>query len=148
MKYFQIVCLVIVVLTTLTMPYSLVSAAEQIEEVGLNNIFYIYAVGGNRDLYFESFSDDNDVWIYSLDDGDINLATEFTLSALTPHMYVPGKDYIKVVSEAPIRIFVFWPSIYNTGAGGTFYPSETGSFVGNNFILFPHVLLRLGMQLI
>jgi hypothetical protein len=128
------------VIITFTMLYSVVSAAEQIGDVGLSNVFYIYAVGGNRDIYFESFSDDNDVWVYSLDDGDINLATEFTLSAYTPHLYVPGNDYIKVVSEEPVRVYVFWLGLGDVGEGGTFYPSDTGSFVGKSFIVFPYTI--------
>jgi hypothetical protein len=128
------------VITTLTMPCSLVSAAEQIEEVGLSNVFYIYTLEDNRDLYFESFVDDNEVWIYSLDDGDIKLATEFTLSSMTPHFYVSGSDYIKIVSEEPIRVYVFWPGVANTGEGASFYPSDSGSFVGKNFTIFPHTL--------
>jgi hypothetical protein len=120
MKLFQVVCLVIMVLTTFALPYYFVSAIEQIEEVGLSNVFYIYTLEDNRDIYFESFSDDNDVWVYSLDDGVFNLATEFTLSSMTPHLYVPGNDYLKIVSEEPIRVYVFWPGVANYGEGGSF----------------------------
>jgi hypothetical protein len=140
MKNYKILCLVVMTFIVFLLPYSFVSAGEQFEEVGLSNVFYIYTFEGSRDIYFESFSDDNDVWVYSLDNGDINLANEFTLSSMTPHLYVPENSYIKVVSKKPIRVYVFWSGLEDVGDGGTFYPSDSGSFVGNNFVIFPHTL--------
>jgi hypothetical protein len=74
------------------LPYSYVSTSEHFEDVGLSNVFYIYTYEGSRDVYFESFIDDNNVWVYSLDDGDINLETEFRLNAMTSHLYTPKND--------------------------------------------------------
>jgi hypothetical protein len=98
------------------------------EDIGLSNVYYILP-NPDSDLFFVSLSNDNTIEIYSLDDGNIKLETDFTLNTLTPYKYQPEGGYLKVLSEEPIMVYIL--------GTGTYFPSETGKLVGKNFIVFP-----------
>jgi hypothetical protein len=122
--------LIFILLLSLSINLSYVSAVEAPEDIGVSNVYYVNIPKG-RNLYFISFSDNNNVWIYSIDDGDIRLETDFTLNSLTSYMHISIGEYLKIVSDEPIMV------ISDIGYGVTYCPSTSGSFVGNSFIVFP-----------
>ncbi|MHA2401299.1 MAG: hypothetical protein ACXADU_20755, partial [Promethearchaeota archaeon] len=103
-------------------------AVDVPEDIGMSNVYYILP-NPDSDLFFVSISNDNAIEIYSLDDGDIRLETDFTLHSLIPYRYQPEGNYLKVLSEEPIMIYIL--------GTGTYFPAESGKFVGKNFIVFP-----------
>ena len=111
-------------------------------ETGVSKVFYVYnppRFSGesemSRHIAFTSFTDNNMVSIYKLDDGKIEKEGEFTMDTRKVKDYVPSGNFLKIVSGNPVMAFM-----YNTLAdnryGGTFIPSETGEFLGKKFI-FP-----------
>jgi hypothetical protein len=116
------------------MPSSIISTfGLSVEDVGLSNVYYMFLFE-NKDLSVISYSEDNDVWIYSLDEGVIKLETELTLGALTPYKYTSSREYLKVVSEEPVMIYV--GVIDATFDEASYYPSVTGQFIGEEYIIY------------
>jgi len=132
-RYLSFPVLILLALILLTPSLSLESA---IEDLGVSRVFYIYPEKSKgATMVFISFSSDNIVEIYSLDDGNIRLEANITLQALTPYKYTPVGSYLKIISKEPIMVYVR-TSEYG-GEGGTYYPSINGRFVDKKFIVFP-----------
>ena len=122
--------LIFILLLSLSMNLSHASTVEAPEDIGISNVYYVN-IFDPRDLYFISFSDNNNVWIYSLNNSYNRLETEFTLNTLTSYKHKTIMEHLKIVSEEPIMV------ISDIGYGVTYCPSTSGSFVGNSFIVFP-----------
>jgi hypothetical protein len=135
LKAYRFEGLFLILLMFFLVPVSFLSVSGLVvEDVGVSNVYYIALDESLLPFFLVSFSDNNMVWIYSLDDGVIKQETEVSLEALVPYHYTPVGLFIKIVSEEPIMVYMIG---LEGGNGGTNYPSVSGEFVGKNFIVFP-----------
>ena len=118
----------LILLLSLSMNLSHASTVEVPDDIGISNVYYILP-HPDLDLFFVSLSNDNKIEVFSLDDGNIKLETDFSPNTLIPYRYTPEGKYLKVLSEEPIMIYI--------PGTGTYYTSESGKLVGKNFIVFP-----------
>lgn len=108
MKFLSFGCILLIGLVIVSMDLSLSSAQDPtVEDIGLSTVFYLSKGSEDHRLSFFSYSDDNDVWVYALDDGNIKLETEFTLDSLTRYTTSSVGQFLKVVSEEPIMVCLY-----------------------------------------
>ena len=137
MKLLSVRCILLVGLVIVSLGLSFSSAQDlTIEDTGLSTVFYLSKGNENHRLSFISYSDDNDVWVYALDDGNIKLETEFTLDSLTRYTISTIGQYLKVVSEEPVMISLYQDDPGVNYESLSYYPGETGKLVDKTFSIF------------
>jgi hypothetical protein len=134
MKFLSFGCILLIGLVIVSMDLSLSSAQDPtVEDIGLSTVFYLSKGSEDHRLSFFSYSDDNDVWVYALDDGNIKLETEFTLDSLTRYTTSSVGQFLKVVSEEPIMVCLYSDNPSVNYESLSYYPGETGKFVDKTF---------------
>jgi hypothetical protein len=137
MRFLSIRRILLIGLVVVSLVFSLSAAQDlTVEDIGLSTVFYLSKGSEDHRLSFISYSDDNDVWVYALDDGNIKLETEFTLDSLTRYTISTIGQYLKVVSEEPIMVCLYQDDPGVNYESLSYYPGETGKFVDKTFNIF------------